>query len=171
MTMVNGCPREKEVRELVERGQWPAAIAPELNAHLRECRACADLALVTDVFQQARANAAGPRNVAAPGLLWWKAQLRRREEAMERIGRPILSAQIFALVLNLMVVIGLVAWEAAHGVDWLSWFVTTGQAGEAGIGSLLAGALSGWGLLVVIPAMAIVALLCGAAVYLAAAEH
>ncbi|HEV2135839.1 MAG TPA: hypothetical protein VGR47_16495 [Terracidiphilus sp.] len=168
MTMLNGCPREKEVKDLVERGQWPAAISPELAAHLRECRSCADVALVTDILRILRANARGPRNVAAPGLLWWKAQLRRREAAMESLGKPILVAQIFALVLNLLLVGGFVAWEATHGVDWLSWFGSSQQSGGANAGSLLAVAFSGWGLLVAIPALAIVGLLCGAAVYLAA---
>ena len=166
MTMLNGCPREKEVKEVVERGQWPAAISPELASHLRECRACADLALVTDTFQRARASAAGPQNAGAPGLLWWRAQLRRREAAMERIGRPILRAQIFALALNAAVAVAFVAWEATHGVEWLSWFGQPGQVG--GIGALVNAAFSGWGLMVTIPALATVALLGGAALYLAA---
>ncbi|HEV2323025.1 MAG TPA: hypothetical protein VGS10_03635 [Terracidiphilus sp.] len=166
--MLHGCPREKEVKELVERGQWPAAISPELAAHLRECGSCADLALVTDAFQRARANAAGSQHVSAPGLLWWKAQLRRREAAMERIAKPILGAQIFALAVNLAIAAGFVAWEATHGLNWLGWFETPGQAAGIGLGAFLAAAFSGWGLIVTIPALATVALLGGAAVYLAA---
>jgi hypothetical protein len=165
MTMFDKCPREREVTALVERGQWPAAASPEIAAHVRDCRACADLALVADAFQWARTNAAGPRNVAAPGLLWWRAQLRRREAAMERIGKPILGAQIFALVVNLAVAAGFVAWEATHGVNWLSWFGTARQDG--GIGSLVSAAFSGWGLVVAVPALAALAMLAGAAVYLA----
>lgn len=164
--MLDGCPREREVAELVKRGQSPEAASPELAAHLRNCRACADLALVADTFQWARANAAGPRNVVAPGLLWWRAQLRRREAAMERIGKPILGAQIFALVVNLAVAAGFVAWEATHGVNWLSWFGATRQDGA--VGSMVSSALSGWGLVAVaVPALAALAMLAGAAVYLA----
>ena len=166
--MLNGCPRETEVKELVERGQWAvaAATSPELAAHVRECKACADVVLVTEAFQRARRSAAGPANEIAAGLLWWRAQLRRREAAVERIGRPILGAQIFALVVNLALAVGFVAWEATHGVDWLSWFGMQGQPG--GIGALVAAAFSGWGLAVVVPAIAVLALVGGAAVFLAA---
>jgi hypothetical protein len=36
--MLLTCPREKEVKELVERGQWPQACAPELREHVDGCR-------------------------------------------------------------------------------------------------------------------------------------
>lgn len=85
---------------------------------------------------------------------------------MERIGRPILGAQIFALVVNLVAVAGFVTWEAAHGLDWLSWFGATGQS--RGGGAFLAAAFSGWGLMVTVPALATLVVLGGAAVYLAA---
>ncbi|HEX8710578.1 MAG TPA: hypothetical protein VF730_01810 [Terracidiphilus sp.] len=165
--MLNGCPREKEVKELVERGQWPAATSPELAAHLRECRSCADLALVTDALQHARAEAAGPRNVGAPGLLWWRAQLRRREAAVERIGKPILGAQIFALAVNLVVVVGFVAWQAMQGVDWLEWLEAHGLGGP-GLWTMVASALSGWGLMALLSAVATVTVLAGVVVFLAA---
>jgi hypothetical protein len=164
--MLNGCPREKEVKQLVERGQWPQAFPPVLAAHLRECRSCADVALVTDAFQRARANAAGPQNAGAPGLLWWKAQLRRREAAMERMGRPILGAQIFALAVFLSVAVGFVAWQATHGLRWLGWFAAPGES--AGFGSLVSAAFSGWGLMVTIPAVGTLALLGAVLAYLAA---
>lgn len=166
--MLNRCPREKEVKELIERGQWPVAAGtqPELAAHVRECRACADLALVTHVFQRARSNAAGPGNISSPGLLFWQAQLRRREAAMVRIAKPILAAQIFALAVVLILATGFIAWQGTHGIDWLNWFGTHAQTGE--VESIVSAAFSGWGLMVTIPAVAALALLGGAAIYLAA---
>ena len=43
--MLRACPREKEVKELVERGRWPVAeaTAPELHAHISQCRSCREL--------------------------------------------------------------------------------------------------------------------------------
>lgn len=169
--MLNGCPREQEVKELVGRGQWSLAAAtrPELAAHVRECRACADLALVTETFQRALENAAGPRNSSAPGLLWWRAQLRQREAAMMRIAKPILAAQIFAIAVMLAAGALFVASQMTHGTSWLDWLAMTGESGA--VESMVAAAFSGWGLMVTVPALAALALLGGAAVYLAAEER
>ena len=52
--ILNPCPREKEVKELLEQGHWPGACAPELRAHVSACRDCSDLALVSEAFRTAR---------------------------------------------------------------------------------------------------------------------
>ncbi len=57
--MLRSCPREAEVKALVERGQWPQACAPELRAHVDSCRSCSELVLVTAAFQRARNQAVG----------------------------------------------------------------------------------------------------------------
>ena len=119
--MMRSCTREAEVKALVERGQWPQACAPDLRDHVSTCRSCSELALVTTAFQRARNQAMGAAKIGSPGLLWWRAQLRRRNVAVERISRPILSAQIFALAVNLVVAAAVVVWQARHGVAWLTW--------------------------------------------------
>jgi hypothetical protein len=119
--MLRSCSREAEVKALVERGQWPQACAPELRAHVASCRQCSELALVTAAFQRARNQAVTAAKLGSPGLLWWRAQLRRRNVAVERISRPILSAQIFALVVNVALASAVAVWQARHGLAWLTW--------------------------------------------------
>ena len=119
--MLRSCPREAEVKALLERGQWPQACAPDLRDHVSTCRSCSELALVTTAFQRARNQAIGAAKPGSPGLLWWRAQLRRRNVAVERISKPILSAQIFALAVNLVVAAAVTVWQARHGVAWLTW--------------------------------------------------
>ncbi len=119
--MLRSCPREAEVKALVERGQWPQACASELRTHVDNCRSCSELVLVTAAFQRARNQAVGAAKLGSPGLLWWRAQLRRRNAAVERISRPILSAQIFALAVNLIVATAVAVWQARHGLAWLTW--------------------------------------------------
>lgn len=167
------CPREKEVKELLERGHWPQACAPELRAHVGTCRSCGDLVLVTETFRAARAEASGAAKAGSPGALWWRAQLRRRNTAVERMGRPLLGAQIFALAVNLMLAVGLVVSQARHGLNWFSWLEEMPRSGALHLDILWPAALftSGWSLLVLIPALATLALLGGAVVYLAAEKQ
>jgi hypothetical protein len=116
-----GCPREKEVAELLHRGHWPQACTRELRTHVDGCRACADLILVTQTFQRDRAIAASMPRLESAGVLWWRAQLRRRNTAIERIGKPIFGAQVFALAISALVALVLLASQAKQGFRWIAW--------------------------------------------------
>jgi hypothetical protein len=167
------CACEKEVNELLARGQRPEAFTPELRTHVSDCRSCGDLMLVADTFQRARLEASGAARIASPGAIWWRAQLRRRNAAIERVNKPILGAQIFALAINLVLVVGLLVWQARQGLGWLTWLEQLPQVGSLELGKLWSSALliPGWSLTVLIPAAATVALLSGVVVYLASEKQ
>lgn len=117
---LRNCPREPEVKTLMEHGQWPQASPPDLQSHVKACKSCREFVLVTGAFQRARSQAVATAKLGSPGLLWWRAQLRRRNAAVERISRPILSAQIFALAFNMAIAIAVIIWQARHGLSWLT---------------------------------------------------
>jgi hypothetical protein len=112
------CSREKEVAAALKGGQWPNGCEAEVRDHVAGCARCSDLVLVAQSLQAARAGAmslaASRGRLEAPGVLWWRAQLRRRSEAVERIGKPISRAQGFALVVNLLLLAGLAASQAGE---------------------------------------------------------
>ena len=157
------CAREREVTELLHRGYWPDACPADLRAHVETCRSCSDLVLVTQALQASRRQTMDLPRLESPGALWWRAQLRRRQAALEMVGRPIFGAQIFALLLLVAV--------AAVGLVWKgslvgSWLVGLPQALH--LDALAPSALSqssgaGW---IVLPAIAIVVLLSGLVAYL-----
>jgi hypothetical protein len=169
------CSYEKEVTELLARGHYPQACTPELHAHIGACRCCADLVLITCSFKTARAQTAATVNLPSPGLLWWRAQLRRRNAAVERIGKPILGAQIFALCVSILFAVGFLATQATQGLRWLSWFNGLSwpsqlpQAPSLHLESVWRVSLFNFGLslLVLIPILATLILLGGVAVYFA----
>ncbi len=180
--MLRACPRENEVKQLVERGQWPQACTPELRTHVNGCRSCGELVLVTAVFQRARVEASSVAKVGPPGVLWWRAQLRQRNAAVERIGRPILGAQIFALGVNLLLAVVFVVWQARHGLAWLTWLEQLPQTAalhmdSQWLTSLWPTDLFGSGFtsvlspMVLIPAAATLLLLGGVVVYLASEKQ
>jgi hypothetical protein len=169
------CPFEKEVRQSMARGQWPDACTLELRTHASGCRACGDAVLISGAFQHARVESLAAARPISPAVLLWRAQLRRRTAAMERVARPLLGAQIFACAVAVLAALGFAGFEARNGADWLTWsywsdwFAQLPQAAAAQWDSLSGGspAGSGWGWMVVIPAVATLVLLGGVAVYFA----
>jgi hypothetical protein len=171
----SACSREKELADVLAKGQWPHACPDELHSHVADCRSCADLVLVAGVFQNARNRSVASANLPSPGVLWWRAQLRRRNAAIERVGKPILFAQVFALSIVLLLGLGLAVSQARHGLNWLSWLDRFPQLqfGSFDLQVLLPNTLfnSGWSLTLLIPVLATVAVLGGVAVYLASEKR
>lgn len=166
---LTSCSHEKEVRELIASGQWPAACPPELRAHVGACRACGDLVLISQAFHQARRESLAAARPVPPALLIWRAQLRRRNAAVERIGRPLFGAQVFAFAMILAAAVGFAGFEARSGVDWLTWsFWRDGLfSAAAQWTSLSNGSLAGLGWMLPVTALATLALLGGTVAYLA----
>ena len=115
------CPRERELNLLLGRGQWPQASPDELRAHVDGCRACQELLVVRHAFTHERNRVAAQARLDSPGALWWRAQLRRRNAAIERISRPLLGAEIFALAVCLASAAAYAFWLTRRGFDWLAW--------------------------------------------------
>src|SRR5438477_7185468 len=116
-----GCAREQEVTALLDRGHWPEACSEELHTHVAGCRACRELVLVKQAFGSERIRATGEARLEPPGVLWWRAQLRRRNAALERIERPFLGAQILALGVCIAAATAYMVSLTRRGFDWLAW--------------------------------------------------
>lgn len=162
------CPREREVAEILRQGFWPDACPPELSVHVETCRMCSDLVVVTRAFQDARKEAGPPAPLESAGALWWRAQLRRRNAAIETVARPIVGAQIFALVASIVIAVAALAWQ---GSTWKTWIADLPRALH--LNALMPPALSqsGGAAWIIIPVLAMVALLGGVVVYLSAEKQ
>jgi hypothetical protein len=162
------CRHEAEIRQLLQLGHWPQSCTPELRAHVAGCRACGDLVLVTTAFREARAMSINAAQLPPPGLLWWRAQLRRRNAAVKRIQKPILGAQIFALAVTLLIATGIVVWQVRDGWNWMKWLESVAQSQVFHWEVLwpFASAKSVAGFLSLIPALALLALASGVVLYL-----
>jgi hypothetical protein len=115
------CVRESEVKDLLGRGHWPDACSSDLRTHVSECRTCSDTVLLTQAFRGERAIAATEAKLEPSGVLWWRAQLRRRNAAIERIGKPMLGAQIFAIAVTLLAATVFLVSQSSRSFGWLSW--------------------------------------------------
>ena len=140
-----GCSRTAEVQELLRVGHWPQAAEAELRAHVRGCRRCSEMVLVTQALGAAKASSMNEARVEPPALVWWRAQLRRKHEAVQRVERP-MRAQMLAVLTVVCVGLGL-AFRLSGGVTaWRAWMSAGAEAvvrtgiGSLGPGLLIAGA-------------------------------
>jgi len=115
------CPREAEAQAVLRRGHWPDACDPELRQHVATCDRCSSRLLVLKTFQTVRAESMQAAHLGHPGLLWWRAQLRRRNEALERVRKPAITGQVFALCISVLTAVALLGSQIRKGVDWSSW--------------------------------------------------
>lgn len=168
------CPHESEVKALLQAGHWPQAAPDELRMHAAGCRACTDLVLLTQAFQADRAFVSSAAQLPAPGVLWWRAQLRRRNTAIERISRPILGAQIFAIVIAVAAAAAILLVERRESLRWVS---EIGKSRTFDLSGLLASPASTewlgitWNLSYLVPVLAVAVLLGGVVVYLASEKQ
>jgi hypothetical protein len=136
-----GCARTAEVQELLRMGHWPQAAGAELAAHVRGCRRCGEMVLVAQAFGAARASSMNEARVEPPALVWWRAQLRRKRETMQRVERPM---RVQMLVVLAVVCAGLVlAFRLSGGVaTWSAWVSAGASVGNLGLGLLVASAVA-----------------------------
>jgi hypothetical protein len=129
--------------------------------------------LIAQTFQKARVDSVQAVRFDSPGLLWWRAQLRRRNAAVEQVGKPITVAQTFALLVNLLAAVSVMAslfpygfrpalmWSRlmqSHAFHWETlwsfWLFSSIRLDGA--------------FMLLIPSVGLLALLSGVVVYLAA---
>jgi hypothetical protein len=115
------CPRESDVLDAVASARWPDRVSPELVAHVTACAVCTDVAIVAQALRDDEDTAERDAGVPPSGQVWWRAEMRARQEAVRAASRPIAIAQCAAaaLTLGLTLVAGVLAWP------WIQRYVST----------------------------------------------
>jgi hypothetical protein len=114
------CPEEREVATAVLSGRWPLACEPALHLHVDKCDRCASVVLVAEALRRDKAEALRAARLAHPGLLWWRAQLLRRQRAMQEVAKPISLVGGVALSVASITAIILIVAQRSQLADWLS---------------------------------------------------
>jgi hypothetical protein len=105
---LGNCTHKEELTSILTRGAWPLAASAELLAHVAACRDCSARLRLTLGLRALRSESIAAAPQLPPGLIWWRAQIRRRHEAIERVGRPLIAGQILALAAGLCILC--IAW-------------------------------------------------------------
>lgn len=114
------CAREQDVVDAVTTGQWPGRCGNDLTMHVASCEGCRDLVAVLDSLGGSWAGARADAQVPASGMVWWRAQMRARQEAARAAARPITVVQgvagVTGLALALAGLVAVLPWLAS----WLA---------------------------------------------------
>jgi hypothetical protein len=133
------CSSEKELEATLRQGRWPHACDPELRAHVDGCRDCQELVLVTQTFQKAKSNGEELARLRCPGLLWWRAQLRRRNEAIQTVTEPLARAERVGL-LGLLAAFCVLVWQGSQSAHLPNLFQGLFRSGFSPLQELWAAA-------------------------------
>jgi hypothetical protein len=77
------CEREQQVIEATRNGLWGSS----LRAHLRDCALCTQTELIAASLQEDAAKAERMLDLPPAGMIWRRAQARRRAGALQRATR------------------------------------------------------------------------------------
>jgi hypothetical protein len=105
--MMHECDREEDVLDAMAARRWPERAAEELRAHVTACPVCADLAEVAKAVLDDRQQLWSEGRVPPAGVIWWRAQLRAREDAARAAGRPVAFIQGVAASVSLWLIVAL----------------------------------------------------------------
>jgi len=115
------CPREAELWEAITAGRWPDATNTDLWAHVNACATCRDVALVSSSLS---IEGSAARREAAPpsaAIVWWRAQMRARQEAALAAERPMTIFQGLAAAVALGLCVALAGWALPWMHTPLAW--------------------------------------------------
>ncbi len=93
------CVREQDVLDAVGAARWPDRCDGELREHVAGCEICVDLVEILGAISEERDSAWDAARVPPATLVWWRAQLRARDEAIRAATRPLTAVCALALVL------------------------------------------------------------------------
>jgi len=93
---MNECHREAEIVEAITSGRWLALNDSELRSHVADCVVCTEVVSVATELQEQNSAIVSQVRVPSAGLVWWRAELRARREAVRTAERPLTIAHAFA---------------------------------------------------------------------------
>lgn len=159
------CSRADELAAELKAGHLQDAWDPSLREHVENCRHCSDVIVVTQALKGARSESVESAHIPSPSMLWWRAQLRRRNEALERISKPTSWVGRFALLSTLLVALVLLVGQVQQIGEWLRRLTGITNSHTLSLGTQSPS--SAWSVVLMVLTFGALALLGGYIVYLA----
>lgn len=118
------CCHEDDVLDALTSGRWPERVDAELHAHVSSCAICADIVEVAGAILEGRDDNVANMRIPSSAVMWWRAQMRARQEAAREASRPIAIAQIVGAVSGVALIVAAVVllspWFGGVLGDWVA---------------------------------------------------
>ena len=92
------CQYEQDLLDAIGARRWPERADAALREHVRTCAVCADVAEIASAFLDDGDLARTEAKVPSASAVWWRAQVRAREEAARVAARPIALVQTVSTI-------------------------------------------------------------------------
>jgi hypothetical protein len=136
------CPFEQELLDAVASKRWPGRVEQPLAAHVAQCSICRDTVEIAQAFLDESHDSRAEPPLPSASAIWWRAQVRAREEAARLASRPIALVQAIATVCvaaaslaaapaasawvrKMIAAVGTTAWWSGPADGNLSWMLGT----------------------------------------------
>ena len=165
------CCREDDVLDALSSGRWPERTDVELRAHVASCAVCADVIAVASAVLEVRDAEPAEIQIPSSAVMWWRAQMRARQEAAREAARPINVAQVIGLtsvvVLAIVALVALSPWFGGVLGSWMHDVLGASAGPTATEGRF---SLAGWMVPVVLLGAGVWLVLAPLAIYFAVSE-
>jgi hypothetical protein len=111
------CCHEDDVLDALTSGRWPDRADAALRAHVASCAVCADIVAVAGAILEGRDDTVTDMRIPSSAVMWWRAQMRARQEAAREAVRPIAVAQVVVVI---AAVVMLSPWVGGVMSSWLA---------------------------------------------------
>ena len=124
------CAREQDVINAIVTGQWPDRCDESLCAHAAECAVCKELVDVTSMMRLDHEGLHEEVSLPSAGQVWWRAAIRARLEASQRVAQPLswIFGVSLACAAGLAIALVQLLWSPMHAAwgsssrgAWAAW--------------------------------------------------
>ena len=96
--MTRECERAAEVLAAMTAGREPGLANEELRQHADACESCREMVTVVSALRGERDHVRRTTTVPSAGLIWWRAQLRQRQQAALKATAPVTAVHAAAII-------------------------------------------------------------------------
>ena len=96
--MTRECVRAAEVLAAMTAGREPGLANEELRQHADACESCREMVIVVSALRGERDHVRRTTTVPSAGLIWWRAQLRQRQQAALKATAPVTAVHAAAII-------------------------------------------------------------------------